>query len=62
MDYDNVELIHRIARTIHSERDREIVKAKLIDGKTYKELASKYHLTERGLQYIVLKAKKELFK
>ena len=60
MDYDNIEIIHKIARRIHSARDRAIVKDKLIEGLTYKEIAEKYNLSVRGCQYIVRKAKQVL--
>jgi hypothetical protein len=40
---------------VFSQRDREIVKARLLDGMYYEEMEVKFHLCERQLKRIVYK-------
>ena len=47
---------------IFSERDRQILKARLLDGKLFKEIADEFHLTERHVKSIVYKLQDKLFK
>ena len=49
----NSELEHAISEHIHSERDRGIMRRKLIDGLTYDALADETGMSPRGLKYIV---------
>ncbi len=53
----NSELSIRISERIHSERDRTILKRKLIDGITYESLAEEVGMSPRGVQYVVYRNK-----
>lgn len=58
----NSEISALIDEWIHSERDRKILKARLIDGKTFAVLAEDFELSERHVKSVVYKAEKTLFK
>jgi DNA-directed RNA polymerase specialized sigma24 family protein len=47
---------------IHSERDREILTRRLIDGITFERLAEEFDMSVRQVKNIVYKAEQELFK
>ncbi len=49
----NSELDHAISERIHSERDRNILRRKLIDGISYDALADETGMSPRGLKYLV---------
>ena len=59
-DYRNSELQALINEYIHSQRDREIIKDRLVNGLTYAELSQKHYLSERQIKRIVQKADKIL--
>lgn len=62
-DVTNSEIAYLIDEYIHSERDREILKHRLIDGYTFARLADKYYpLSERQIKTIVYKAQDRLFR
>ena len=67
-DITNSQISGLIDEWIHSERDRIILKYKLIDGLTYSQICDKLYadhdiiLSERKLQNIVYKAESVLFK
>ena len=46
---------------VFSQRDREIVKARLLDGLYYEEMESRFHLCERQLKKIVYKYQKIIY-
>lgn len=46
----------------HSQRDREILISRHVDGLTYDELSVKFHLSDRRIKTIVYKAEPILFK
>lgn len=52
-DIPNSELSHCIDEYIHSERDRRILKDRLIDGKHLNQLTEDYELSIRCIQYII---------
>lgn len=54
----NSEIESKIDENIHSARDREILKRKLIDGITYERLAEEVDMSVRGVQYIVARHRK----
>ena len=62
IEYSNTDMSKAIDDYIHSDRDRQILKSRLIDGLTYDELSDKYHLTSRRIKTIVYKAQEGLFK
>ena len=49
----NSEIAERISELIHSERDRNIMRMKLIDGLTYEKIAEIVDMTPRQIQNIV---------
>lgn len=62
IEYSNTEISRAIDDYIHSDRDRQILKSRLIDGLTYDELSDRYHLSARRIKIIVYKAQEGLFK
>lgn len=64
----NSEISNAIDEWIHSERDRIILKKKLIDGYTYQQISDflffeyKIDLKERQVKNIVYKTEAKLFK
>lgn len=60
-EYSNSEISHVIDEYIHSKRDREIIKSRLIDGLTYDEMSETYHLSVRQIKTIVYKAEDIIF-
>ena len=61
-DYSNSEIKILIDEYIHSERDRKILKRRLMDGITYERLAEEFDLSVRQTKSIVYKAQDKLFK
>lgn len=47
---------------IHSERDRAILKRRLIDGITYEKLAEEFDVSVRHIKRIIYKSEELLFK
>ena len=65
MKYDelsNSELASFIDEWVRKERDREMLKDRLINGMLYEPLAEKYNLSVRATQNIIYKASEQLFK
>lgn len=61
-ELSNSQIESLINEWIHSERDRRILKRRLIDGICYEPLAEEFDMSVRQMQNIVYKAQKELFK
>lgn len=62
MSYTNKEIETVIDEYIHSEKHRDILKKRLIDGLTYQELAEEFHYSVRQIQRIVYKNQDIIFK
>jgi len=65
MNYENVtnsQIEHEIDEWIHSERDRKILKRRLIDGICYEPLAEEMNMSVRQIKNIVSKSEAKLFK
>lgn len=62
MTYTNSEIARLIDEYIHSERDRAILKRRLIDGICFEPLAEEFQLSVRQTKKIVYKAQEQLFK
>lgn len=56
----NSELAERIGEYIHSERDRQIMRMKLIDGLTYEKIAETVEMSPRYIRSLVRKLTKHL--
>lgn len=61
-EYTNSEVSELIDDLIHSERDRKILKRRLIDGVYYEPLAEEFDLSVRQVKNIVSKSQKKIFK
>ena len=61
-DISNSDLSHAIDEWIHSERDRKILKRRLIDGICYEPLADEFGISVRQMKNIVAKAEAKLFR
>lgn len=58
----NSMISHLIDEWIRSERDRNILKRRLIDGITFEALAGEFDLSVRQIKNIVYKSQERLFK
>lgn len=58
----NSEIEHLINEWVHSERDRKILKRRLIDGICYEPLADEFDISVRQMKNIISKAEQQLFK
>lgn len=58
----NSMISHLIDEWIRSERDRNILKRRLIDGITFESLAGEFDMSVRQIKNIVYKAQERLFK
>lgn len=61
-EYTNSEVSNAIDDLIHSERDRAILKRRLIDGLTYEKLAEEFELSVCQIKRIVYKGENRIFK
>lgn len=62
MDYSNSQIKTAIDEWIHSDRDRNIMLRRLIDGITYEKLAEEFDMSVRKIKRIVYKSEEVLFK
>ena len=60
-EYTNSQISGIIDEYIHSERDRKLLKRRLIDGITYERLAEEFELSVRQLKNIIYRAEDRLF-
>ena len=61
-DYTNSEISAVISERVHSERDRNILLRRYIDGITYEKLAEEFDLSVRQIKNIVYRCEKKVFK
>lgn len=62
IEYTNSGMILLINEYFHSERDRKILKRRLIDGLTYENLAEEFDLSVTQIKRIVYKGEDIIFK
>ena len=62
MEYTNSQIRDIIAEWIHSERDRQILARRLIDGVTFEKLAEEFDLSVRATKTIVYKGQEKIFR
>lgn len=62
LEYTNSQITALIAEHIHSQRDREILLSRYVDGLTYEKLAEKYDLSTQRVKAIVYKAQQKLIR
>lgn len=60
--YTNSEISRLIDEHIHSERDRKILKRRLIDGIRFEPLAEEFDISTRNCKNIVYRCQERLFK
>lgn len=61
-DYTNSEIGRLIDEHIHSERNRKLLKRRLIDGICFEPLAEEFEISVRQCKAIVYKEQDRLFK
>ena len=61
MIYKNSDMQRLIDEYIHSERDRRLLKRRLIDGIYYEPLAEEFELSVRQVKNIVYRSESILF-
>lgn len=62
MEYTNSQIRNLIDEYIHSERDRGILKRRLIDGICYEPLAEEFDISVRHCKNIIYKGQAVLFR
>lgn len=61
MDYTNSSVDKAIDEYIHSERDRAILKRRLIDGICFEPLAAEFDMSVRQIKNIVYRGQEKVF-
>ena len=61
-DYTNSQICALIDEHIHSERDRRILKRRLVDGVCFEPLAEEFDMSDRQIKRIIYKLQERLFK
>lgn len=61
MEYTNSQMSRAIDEYIHSERDRAILKRRMIDGICYEPLAEEFGLSVQRIKTIVYRSQDKLF-
>ena len=61
-DVSNSEIEKVIDEYIHSKRDRDIMKRRLIDGICFEPLADEFDMSVRQIKNIVYKLEKKVFR
>jgi len=61
-EYSNSQIEQIINDYIHSERDRKILKRRLIDGICYEPLAEEFDLSVRQIKSIIYKCEDLVFR
>lgn len=59
-EYTNSEISKIIDECIHSERDRAILKRRLVDGIKYEKIAEEFDLSVRHVKKIIYKAEETI--
>ena len=61
IEYTNSQIEHIIDEYIHSQRDRDLLKDRFINGLTYEQIAEKHDLSVRHVKTIIYKKQDRLF-
>ena len=62
IEYTNSAISSVIDEYIHSERDRKILKRRLIDGICYEPLAEEFELSTTQIKRIIYKGQNRIFR
>lgn len=60
--YTNSGITAAIEEYVHSERDREILKDRFIDGLTFEQLAERHDVSTRTIKNVIYKYEYTVFK
>lgn len=61
-DYTNSQICSLIDEHIHNERDRAILRRRLVDGICYEPLAEEFDISTTQVKRIIYKAQQKLIK
>lgn len=61
-DYTNSQICALIDEYIHNDRDRQILKRRLVDGRCFEPLAEEFEMSDRQIKRIVYKLQERLFR
>ena len=64
IDYDNISITqinHLIDEWIRNERDRALLKRRLIDGIGYEQLSEEFYLAPQRIKVIIYRAEAQLY-
>lgn len=61
-DYTNSQIEFLIDEYIHSDRDRALLKRRLIDGVVFETLAEEFGMSDRHVKRLVYKLQDKVFK
>lgn len=61
IEYTNSEIIAKIDEIVHSERDRNLLKRRFVDGICYEPLSEEFDLSVAQVKRIIYKYSKKLF-
>lgn len=61
-EYTNSQIAEIIDEHIHNERNREILKRRLIDGICFEPLAEEFRMSVRQIKYIIYREQDRLIK
>jgi AraC-like DNA-binding protein len=61
-DYTNSQICALIDEHIHSERDRRILRRRLVDGICFEPLAEEFDMSDKQIKRIVYKLQERLFR
>lgn len=61
IDYTNSNIERLIEEHVHSQRDRDVMRRRLIDGICFEPLAEEFDLSVSQIKRIVYKHEKKLF-
>ena len=61
IEYTNSHISWLIDEYVHSERDRKIIKRRLIDGICFEPLAEEFDLSVRQVKNIVYRSERKIF-
>ena len=62
MEYTNSRIRELIGEYIHSDRDRDLLVKRLIDGHTFERLAEEFDMSDRQVKRVIYKLQEQLFK
>ena len=60
-DYRNSQISAAIDEYIHSDRDRQILRERLINGRSFAFIAEEFEMSDRQIKRIIYKLQGQLF-